>query len=667
MLEGDALAQKNKWTEQRVLHGVLILLGAFIAISTALLMIFEVKKAIFISYGLLLLIFVSYFYIDYYKDCNSKEIIYKNIIKTIVTCLIGSFVLEALTLVGDPSSGVFDITKWNYKRIIIFIISLYCIQSIPIIIIKFVKINNIVVSNFKMTIIYFTTTILVVVVSAVLCGLLKDTSSSISERVLFSLIIFLFSIIELLYIIRKDRKVLNIFLVLNLTAGSIYSFCVPPVTAVSWDDQIHFDRAYGLSYIDHAPVSDANIELLSVQWVNNSILDYDKINQAVKKINYDNSYSKSNNLYLNSNLLVEPASGNSFANITLFGYIPNAIGLWISRLFIHSFTGQLIFGRWSNLIFYTIIISLSIVIIPNRKFLFAVLGLIPMSIFLASSYSYDPFIISLMMLSSCIFIKVCLEEKDLSVFNITLILFILIIAIAIKAIYFPILVICLLLLQKKHMRNELKLIFNIIISFIIIYIILTFVLPLLLSSSVQAGDSRGGTGVNALGQIKYIISNPLKFIILLSKFLLKYFAPISSDEFSLQIGYLGIVSKYIPILSMVPFCIILFSSFSFMQRSKLNGYYRIYTVSPILVIISIAIASTALYVDFNNVGSNTIIGMQLRYLLPLICYIIPFLSLSSYNKNDSEINDELYLPMFCMYIMNIFSICICVIPWTTTL
>lgn len=670
-LEEQGVEKDNRRSESSILQGVLLILGLFVLISIGMLFFIEVKKAIFVSSLLLILIFVTLFYLYYFRynyyrfnKVNSKKY---NIVKILFICIIGSVILEGLTLIGDPSCSIFDLSKWNYKRILTFIIITYCLQVIPklYIILKIKNKNDII--SYNNSIKYLCISASLIIFIAVLCGILQNKAISMNQRVLFSITVLLVTFIELIYIIKKDKNIVNIFIVLAISSGSIFSFCAPPLTGISWDDQIHFDRAYGLSYIDNAPVSDVNAELVNIEWVKNGILQYDKINDAIYRINNELEKAKESNNFTYAYALTEAYSSKSIANITLFGYIPNAVGLWISRLFFTSFTAQLIIGRWSSLIFYVIIVSIAISILPIKKSLFAVIGLVPMSVFLASSYSYDTWIISFMILSCALFFKIYYSDKSFSIFYYIIMLFTMLIAIFIKAIYFPLLLIFVFLIQKKYNNKYYKSIIFILTILLIFYIVCTFVFPMLLSSSVQAGDSRGGSDVNALGQIKFIINNPLYYMKLIISFLLSYFAPINSDQYTVQIGYLALIPEYIPILSTVSFIVLVVSSYTSFYGSKVVLNRSLSITSIILVIISISIATTAIYVDINSVGSNVINGMQGRYLLPLLVFIFPFLYLSNSGVTKNNISDKINISIFLMYIILLISIYITVIPWNSTL
>ena len=138
---------------------------------------------------------------------------------------------------------------------------------------------------------------------------------------------------------------------------------------------------------------------------------------------------------------VVPVSGESYLFVPIVGAIPSALGLWMGRLLHLSFVGTFILGRWFNLLFYVLVVFGAIGITPVKKVLFAVVGLLPTALFLASGYSNDPWLLSLSMLGIALFVRL---HRSSSVGSLTVASFIpcfisLSLAIMVKAVYFPLL------------------------------------------------------------------------------------------------------------------------------------------------------------------------------------------------------------------------------------
>ena len=82
-------------------------------------------------------------------------------------------------------------------------------------------------------------------------------------------------------------------------------------------------------------------------------------------------------------------------DISPVAYIPQIFGTIIARLLHFGWIPLIMMGRLFNLIFFIILIYWAIKIIPIGKMVIFSIALLPMSMELASSFSYDSVIISL--------------------------------------------------------------------------------------------------------------------------------------------------------------------------------------------------------------------------------------------------------------------------------
>lgn len=237
------------------------------------------------------------------------------------------------------------------------------------------------------------------------------------------------------------RKVEFLFLALAITLGSYLSFALPPVTNLAPDDQIHYERALGLSFLGHGEVGALEGELVDVPWGRGGGLNHERIDEFCKRMEEVGSDSNATDNGRESIGFEVPVSGESYLFVPIVGAIPSALGLWMGRLLHLSFVGTFILGRWFNLLFYVLVVFGAIGITPVKKVLFAVVGLLPTALFLASGYSNDPWLLSLSMLGIALFVRL---HRSSSVGSLTVASFIpcfisLSLAIMVKAVYFPLL------------------------------------------------------------------------------------------------------------------------------------------------------------------------------------------------------------------------------------
>lgn len=178
------------------------------------------------------------------------------------------------------------------------------------------------------------------------------------------------------------RKVEFLFLALAITLGSYLSFALPPVTNLAPDDQIHYERALGLSFLGHGEVGALEGELVDVPWGRGGGLNHERIDEFCKRMEEVGSDSNATDNGRESIGFVVPVSGESYLFVPIVGAIPSALGLWMGRLLHLSFVGTFILGRWFNLLFYVLVVFGAIGITPVKKVLFAVVGAAPNSPFL---------------------------------------------------------------------------------------------------------------------------------------------------------------------------------------------------------------------------------------------------------------------------------------------
>lgn len=176
----------------------------------------------------------------------------------------------------------------------------------------------------------------------------------------------------------------------------------------------------------------------------------------------------------------------------------------------------------------------------------------------------------------------------------------------------------------------------------------TFVLPILynVSANVSAGDMRGGSDVNSTAQLIYIFSHPVRYIEVLFRFLWQYFSIDLIPSYTTHMSYYGIGRFGVAVMIIVIVIAIIDNERKFACTVKSAIVYRSVTcVSCLLTVMAVA---TALYLDFTAVGSDTILGCQSRYLIPVL---FPGLYCLFYNK--LSIGEKIKNCIFALAIMSL--------------
>ncbi|RJP95088.1 MAG: DUF2142 domain-containing protein [Desulfobacteraceae bacterium] len=197
----------------------------------------------------------------------------------------------------------------------------------------------------------------------------------------------------------------SVFLVMALIAGLYMVFITGPFQAP--DENTHFFRAYQISegkifserFEDQTgarlpeDLINAGKDFFSVPFHPETKISGHQIIQNLR-----DPFTSSQRTFL------------SFPNTALYFpicYIPQAIGIGIGRLFDISALGLMYFGRVFNLLCWCGLVFTAIRVTPVFKWIFVLVGLMPMAVFLAASLSADSVING----CSLLFIASVLHER----------------------------------------------------------------------------------------------------------------------------------------------------------------------------------------------------------------------------------------------------------------
>jgi uncharacterized membrane protein len=261
----------------------------------------------------------------------------------------------------------------------------------------------------------------------------------------------------------------------------------------------------------------------------------------------------------------------------------------------------------------------------------------PTPMLLATNYSYDYWIIAWLMLGTATyFSEMQKPDKKISGKSILIILFSMLMACLPKQTYVPMLLPLLFIKRSKFSTKRLHRIY--ILSVIILGIVILATLFLMRMNSLMTGDNRGGEEVSGVGQIHYILTNPLGFIQTLLLFIKDYISYASMGHTLTFLAYLGTTSA-----TSYAACFLVILAIT----DKAEGGLDFCTWSTRLLtwtggLITIILIATTLYISFTPVGLNTVNGCQPRYLLPLI---FPATYLIGSCKFENKMNRTLYYYM----------------------
>ena len=191
---------------------------------------------------------------------------------------------------------------------------------------------------------------------------------------------------------RKGREA-ETFLIVALAAGMLLAFLIPPFCAP--DESTHFRNIWPIAHGEFfAKYEDGNM----VRSQPREYYDYLNVYPMnLMGVGSGNRYSFA--VWETETKTVIPAGETVKipASITTIGYLPAAammrLGSFADRLghtaFLDSLNNQLLLGRLGNLFFFTLVIYAAIRKAPHFKRLIALIGCMPVVLFLGASLNYD--------------------------------------------------------------------------------------------------------------------------------------------------------------------------------------------------------------------------------------------------------------------------------------
>lgn len=288
------------------------------------------------------------------------------------------------------------------------------------------------------------------------------------------------------------------FLAVCLSVGILLIAAIPP-NKVGFDEETHLYRAMGIA--SYPQGMNINQTVFSLMVPN---LDSWPDNQpgSMAEQAHLRQYLNQNGNYKTGEIHLEPVIPKG----TIPAYLGQAFALKICKGFGVPWGIMLSLGRLGNLFVYGALMYFAIRITPAGKAIMAVIGLMPTSLFLACTYSYDPWVTGWIYLGCALLLKeVLTPEEKITRKRYLGIMACFLLGCSAKAVYAPMVLIALLLPAKKFKDNRQKYLMHAGIFLLLFGLLSSFVLPVLVAPK-STGDIRGGATSEA-GQMSYILGH----------------------------------------------------------------------------------------------------------------------------------------------------------------
>lgn len=568
-------------------------------------------------------------------------------IALLVICLsvVAAIILEGATVIGTPGSDVLSLECWSKKRLIIFIPVGYLL-TVGVFLFYARRKSNCQPSRTLSvrSIQQYLPPLALLVLIALLVSLVVCAAIDTNLLPIFGLLVAVFISAYAIVLFRRFHSIAleTLFALIALLFGSYLCIVLPTTTGISWDDQIHFKNATQVSYIINGKMTPTEVyfsEIAQRRALGEDVLslsDWTGQTTELYSQKLDSRYESD----LAANVVADEGSDSFIFDRTALGYLPMAAGLWLGRLLHVPFSLLVVMGRLGNLFTYILLFFFAIKVAPTKKLVLLVIGLLPSNIFLASNYSYDPWIIAFVACGCALLMREAWgDSPSLNPRTIVLSLALVSVGIMIKAVYCPILGLFFLMPRQKFSSRRQRLLYFTGIIFLGLFLLSTFATPFLSTGGQGATDSRGGSDVSASGQFAYIISNPLQFLGMLFGFLFSEFLNPFRMDFILNFGYLGYfgaeassnLERYL--IDFIQILYVLLPGFIEGNRASRSSASVPATLWTLFVsLLAVILVTISMYITITPVGADTVSYWQFRYHIPLL---VPFVAFACNNKTIS--------------------------------
>jgi len=403
-----------------------------------------------------------------------------------------------------------------------------------------------------------------------------------------------------LTVLLLDDSLSKNFLRIALLIGVIYT--VVTLFAYCTDEEYHFMRAFGMTTGEIMPVfveGQAGIHLPL------GYLDYTQ-REAWSLANF------ATNPYLTSpvrELFFFPRMRS--ADYLPLCYLPSAIGVGLGRFFGAPIVVDILLGRLTNYLTYVFICWYAIKRTAAFRTIFFLTALIPTALELAGTFTVDSTLIASCLLFASICVHYSFDEDANRITRRDLIILFICALVLLSAKYLGYFAILALVffLPIQRVPNKRTAIFLSLLAFVLIAVVQLWAM-----ATYQ--DSLNATlqdGANFRGQVAFILSHPVTFV----KMLAIDFMPnlVNRLHYFIETGSQSLNFLAEP-LALLPIAGAILSK----DKPSLSGRQKAGWIALCLLIfsVSVVLSITALYLSFTAVGATSVVGMQNRYVLPVV-------------------------------------------------
>ena len=413
---------------------------------------------------------------------------------------------------------------------------------------------------------------------------------------------------------RPGKAALTVLAV--LAAGLCYQFVLPAYSAP--DEIIHYHTAYALSnqWMGVQPDDAANNFIERECDAAAEFTDY-----------HTSAYTYR---YLLSHFWdkAPAAAPMTESNVELLGgypvpYLLSAAGITLARLLHFGGVGTAFFARLWNLAFFALAAGAAVRLVPRGKGIFAVLALLPMSLHLGGSFSYDSCLLSFSMLATALSLRMAWQEEKVSVWEIAALAVCCAVVAPLKAIYLPLCLLVFLVPAGQYAAKRVRLGARAAVLAAAFAAFgadtLRSVLGVLSHQAAAAGAAAATSAAADAGNysIFALLRSPGVFLKLLCNTFLPQADRYAASVIGGSLGYLNLAEIRLSALLVVGFLLLLLAA-AVPQAGQERTLLPWQKLLGVLIFLMAAGLLLAACIQWTPLSYDFIWGFQGRYLLPVL-------------------------------------------------
>jgi hypothetical protein len=502
--------------------------------------------------------------------------------------------------------------------------------------------------------------------------------------IILSVAALLLILVSGIYLNITKFSIVKIYPVVMLIFGLGYMYVFPAMSAP--DEIAHFISAYKLSNKmlgKQATVKDGHVIIRAQDlWIEDVDGEYtfdkskseeekvlipeegshgkiisSKLEETSYKVFYGKGDSRSNNTYISfSGQNYEKAQSlHAPVNTIPSVYFLPATGITVARIMGLNSIYLVLFGRMANLILFILFGTLGIYFLPKFKEFIFLVSLLPTTIELAASYSYDAVMISSMIFFVSYVFFLAHEKKEFDIKDLVIVSLIAGLVLPCKMVYFPMLLMLFSIpLYKFKFRGKVdgkikkENIAFFLASAVVVLLSWVFAMYLVNRSTVVGYSTSNTSSLEWAGEesytIGYLLHNKLKAVKLFYNTLLLQLEYYHKTMFGAYLGHADDVVG-IPYIGFLVLNIgMIFSVFGEAKEKQLLVKERVLTGISIFFVIFLVLLS--MLIAWTPISSEFIEGVSGRYFIPVL---LPLLMICRNNK--IAIKDETKRNIIFLFIL----------------